>query len=72
MTVHLINGMHREHHDLPLLIKAYTLLEEALEGLNKQDLVESCRAFLKQLKSKAGTEFSLSADAGTTEQKPVF
>ena len=72
MTVHLINGMHREHNDLPLLIKAYSLLEEALEGLNKQDLVESCRAFLKQLKSKAGMEFSLSPEAETTEQKPVY
>lgn len=64
VTVHLINGMHRQHTDLELLIRSYSLLEEALEGLDKQDLVASCRAFLAQLRSKQS--------ATLTVQKPAF
>lgn len=55
VTVHLINGMHKEHSDLGLLIKSYTLLEQALDGLGKDELAEACRGFLQKLRERAET-----------------
>lgn len=69
VTVHLINGMHKVHSDLGLLIRSYRLLEQALEELGKDELAEACRSFLQKLQSRAGAttvvnEVSTNQDEG--------
>ena len=73
-TVHLINGMHKVHTDLSLLIKSYSVLEQALEGLEKDELAEACRGFLQKLRARAGVTTKVdeaSLDPGLMPQNPM-
>ncbi|MAK92613.1 MAG: hypothetical protein CMI08_17710 [Oceanospirillaceae bacterium] len=51
--VKMINGMHKKYTDLPLLIRSYMLLAEALTELKKPDQVAKCRALVAQYQKKA-------------------
>ncbi|MEK9711089.1 MAG: hypothetical protein VW258_00840 [Thalassolituus sp.] len=48
-AVRLINGMHKNVSDKPLLISAYSLMAEAMDALGKTDKANACRAFLQKL-----------------------
>jgi outer membrane protein assembly factor BamD (BamD/ComL family) len=52
-VVRLINGMHQECSDNQLLIKAYSLMHEALEALNKEEMAVRCQKLLNRLESQA-------------------
>ena len=51
--VRMINGMHKKYKDLPLLIRSYLLLADALMELKKPEQAAKCRALVAQFQKKA-------------------
>ena len=52
-VIRLVNGMHQDCSDNQLLIKAYSLMHEALQALEKEEMALRCKKLLKRLEAQA-------------------
>ncbi|MEE3209181.1 MAG: hypothetical protein VX245_04365, partial [Pseudomonadota bacterium] len=52
-VIRLVNGMHQGCSDNQLLIKAYSLMHEALQALKKEEMALRCKKLLNRLEAQA-------------------
>ena len=52
-VIRLVNGMHQDCSDNQLLIKAYSLMHEALQALEKEEMASRCKKLLNRLEAQA-------------------